>query len=408
MICFSSMNSLQMSGTSPTTLSHDTHHIGDAQEMIIENDGTTSSGVAQCCSNHSRDEELEHVRSVVDSFFYYNQFQRRKLCDKVTQFQTLSDAHKKLLEPFHSEHTRQLMKCIENNQSVLEMLICEGASALGPLGERAFYAHDGRSASPDLMSKINSTLKQIVREWSTEGKSERDVTFGPILKELETRFPDDSREKQRILVPGSGLSRLAWEISCMGFTTVACEFSSYMLIVSFVLLNIISEENEFTIYPYVAASCNSWSYSDRVRSISFPDLCPPTASRSSELMSMRPGNFMSMFDGEDGKYSAVVTAWFIDTAHNVIDYIEQINRLLEVGGVWINSGPLTYHFSDTPEELSIELPFEEILRIVTLRGFRIEKESRSEPSLYAADKRSMLRYTYECGFFVAVKESSLE
>lgn len=58
--------------------------------------------------------------------------------------------------------------------------------------------------------------------------------------------------------------------------------------------------------------------------------------------------------------------------------------------VWINSGPLTYHFSDTPEELSIELPFEEILRIATLRGFRIEKECRSEPSLYAADKRLVI------------------
>lgn len=28
--------------------------------------------------------------------------------------------------------------------SVLEMLICEGAGALGPLGERALYGHDVR------------------------------------------------------------------------------------------------------------------------------------------------------------------------------------------------------------------------------------------------------------------------
>ncbi|GMS84106.1 hypothetical protein PENTCL1PPCAC_6281 [Pristionchus entomophagus] len=375
---------------------------------IQENDIHASPQTAQCCSNHSEEDELAHISAVVDSFFYYNHFQRRKLSDKLAQFQTLSTAHKKLLEPHHSEHTRQLMKCMEQNQSVLEMLICEGVSAVGPLGEKALSKHEGRAASPDLMSKINSTLKQIAREWSTEGKSERDATFGPLLRELESRFPEESREKHHIIVPGSGLSRLAWEISCLGFTTVACEFSSYMLIVSFVLLNIISEENEFTIHPFISGSCNTWSYPDRVRAVSFPDVCPTTASKSTELMSMRPGDFTSMFNGEDGKYSAVVTAWFIDTAHNVIEYIEHINRLLKVGGVWINSGPLTYHFSDTPEEISIELPFEEILRITSLRGFRIEKESRAEPSLYAADKRSMLRYTYECGFFVAIKESNFD
>ncbi|GMT14560.1 hypothetical protein PFISCL1PPCAC_5857 [Pristionchus fissidentatus] len=362
----------------------------------------------QSCHNHSHNEEEEHMRRVVDSFFYYNLFQRRKLSDKVAQFQGLSAAHKTLLEPHHSQHTRQLMKCFEQNQSVLEMIICEGSAALGSMGERALFAHDGRAASPDLMAKINSTLKQITREWSTHGKSERDATFGPLLSELQSRFPEENREKLHVLVPGSGLSRLAWEISCAGFTTVACEFSSYMLIASYVLLNILGEENEFTIHPYVSSTCNHWSYADRTRAVSFPDVCPTTASKNAELMSMRPGDFLSMFKGDDGKYSAVVTAWFIDTAHNIITYIEHINRLLKVGGVWINSGPLTYHFSDTPDELSIELPFEEILRIASLYGFRIEKESRSEPSLYAADKRSMLQYTYECGFFVAVKESNID
>lgn len=395
-----------MSAASPSALPDDSSAGGDNDPS---HDGIAASPeTAHCCRDHSKDEELDLMRSVVDSFFYYNQFHRRKLSDKIAQFQTLPDVHKKLLEPHHSEHTRQLMKCIEQNQSVLEMLMWEGVAALGPLGERALTMQDGRSAPPDLMSKINSTLKQIAREWSTEGKSERDATFGPLLSELESRFPEDSREKHHILVPGSGLSRLAWEISCAGFTTVACEFSSHMLIVSFVLLNVLAEENEFTIHPYVSSSCNSWSYSDRVRSVTFPDVCPTTASKSADLMSMRPGNFLSMFEGEDGKYSAIVTAWFIDTAHNIIEYIDHINRLLKVGGVWINSGPLTYHFSDTPEELSIELPFEEILRISSLRGFRIEKESRSDPSLYAADKRSMLRYTYECAFFVAVKECNID
>ena len=36
-----------------------------------------------------------------------------------------------------------------------------------------------------------------------------------------------------------------------------------------------------------------------------------------------------------------MTCYFIDTAHNVIAYIENISRLLKPGGYWINLGKLT-------------------------------------------------------------------
>ena len=54
----------------------------------------------------------------------------------------------------------------------------------------------------------------------------------------------------------------------------------------------------------------------------------------------------------------VVTSFFLDTAHNVLDYIELIHQILKPGGHWINLGPLLYHFADIPGELSIEPPYE--------------------------------------------------
>ena len=33
-----------------------------------------------------------------------------------------------------------------------------------------------------------------------------------------------------------------------------------------------------------------------------------------------------------------MTVFFIDTAHNIIDYIETISKILKPGGVWINLG----------------------------------------------------------------------
>lgn len=37
-------------------------------------------------------------------------------------------------------------------------------------------------------------------------------------------------------------------------------------------------------------------------------------------------------------WDCIATCFFIDTAHNVIDYVETIWNILKPGGVWINLG----------------------------------------------------------------------
>lgn len=53
-----------------------------------------------------------------------------------------------------------------------------------------------------------------MRDWSEEGKTERDALFPPILEALKGEFP--STNDKRVLVPGCGLGRLAYEISTQG------------------------------------------------------------------------------------------------------------------------------------------------------------------------------------------------
>ena len=43
------------------------------------------------------------------------------------------------------------------------------------------------------MEKVQSTLKQIIRDWSKDGEEERAACYGPILKEIEEYFPADQR-----------------------------------------------------------------------------------------------------------------------------------------------------------------------------------------------------------------------
>ena len=61
---------------------------------------------------------------------------------------------------------------------------------------------------------------QIVREWSAYGQEERDKCFSPIIEELKSRFPEESRSDVRVLVPGCGLARLPFDIALEGFQVI--------------------------------------------------------------------------------------------------------------------------------------------------------------------------------------------
>ena len=98
------------------------------------------------------------------------------------------------------------------------------------------------------LGRVQESLKHYVRDWSEEGAKERGRIFEPILRVLRD-VPVDDRRKLKVLVPGSGLGRLAWEISELGkcsasarcsirktkhqfiytgFNTTAVEFSYFM------------------------------------------------------------------------------------------------------------------------------------------------------------------------------------
>ena len=102
------------------------------------------------------------------------------------------------------------------------------------------------------IEKIQSTLKQFVRDWSEVGKEEREMAYIPIMKELHRLYPkgdrNDSgldstgkssppRNQIKILVPGAGLGRLAFDIANDGFECQGNEFSLYMLLGSNYVLN---------------------------------------------------------------------------------------------------------------------------------------------------------------------------
>ncbi|XP_062153401.1 uncharacterized protein LOC133861625 isoform X2 [Alnus glutinosa] len=259
------------------------------------------------------------------------------------------------------------------------------------------------------VDKVRCIIRNIVRDWAAEGKKERDQCYKPILEELDALFPNREKDSPpSCLVPGAGLGRLALEISCLGFICQGNEFSYYMMICSSFILNQTQTTEEWTIHPWIHSNCNSLSDSDQLRPVSIPDIHPASAGIT-EGFSMCGGDFIEVYSdpSQVGVWDVVVTCFFIDTAHNIIEYIEIISKILKDGGVWINMGPLLYHFADMygQDEMSIELSLEDVKKVAMQYGFQFEKEN-TIGTTYTTNPRSMMQNQYFAAFWTMRKKSA--
>ncbi|KAL2651652.1 hypothetical protein R1flu_019780 [Riccia fluitans] len=263
---------------------------------------------------------------------------------------------------------------------------------------------------PADVEKVRCIIRNLVRDWTEEGATEREECYTPILKELEDCFRDRSRERPpTCLVPGAGLGRLAFEISRLGFETQGNEFSYYMMICSSFLLNWTQEALEWSIYPWIHSNCNTISDKDQLRPVRFPDLHPASA-EITDGFSMCAGDFVEVYRHPDQRetWDAVVTCFFIDTAHNVLDYVEIIASILKPGGIWVNLGPLLYHFADThmcasDDEMSVEVCLDDVKRIAAHYGLVLKKE-KIVNTTYSSNVKSMMQNRYSAAFWTMVKE----
>lgn len=139
--------------------------------------------------------------------------------------------------------------------------------------------HQGKYKPTDFdMDKLRSTLKQFVRDWSEEGKEERETCYTPMKDALVAHFSDkpspESRQNIRVLVPGAGLGRLAYDVANLGFACQGNEFSHYMLLASYLILNRTDAIGQYTIYPYIHSFSNIPNREAILRPVKVPDVLP--------------------------------------------------------------------------------------------------------------------------------------
>ncbi|MGH0179511.1 UNVERIFIED_CONTAM: hypothetical protein FKN15_008786 [Acipenser sinensis] len=121
--------------------------------------------------------------------------------------------------------------------------------------------------------------------------------------------------------------------------------------------------NDMTLYPWIHQFSNNKQSADQTRPVHFPDVNPQSLPHNPEF-TMVAGDFLE---------------------------------------IYTKPGPLLYHFENMANELSIELSYEDIKAVILKYGFQIEVERDSVQTTYTENDHSMLKYLYDCVFFVVRK-----
>ncbi|AAZ10926.1 N2227-like protein, putative [Trypanosoma equiperdum] len=358
-----------------------------------------------------RDDHISFMRTV-KAFREYIKYAMSSREARLASFNKFNNEYREVLCIDLEATFGKYAKCIEANSEFFEC-ICDASKGLFDA-----YWPNGTTVTPEEVppptpldiDKVFSTLRQFVRDWSAEGAAERDAVYKPMLQTLEEHFPDVSRRSGvQILVPGAGLCRLVVELALRGFSAQGNEFSYHMLIAAHYIQNHVVAPGQHTIFPYVDNTCNLVERDHQFVELNIPDLCASeeVGRRSQQPysfgeLSMVAGDFTEVYakGSQLKKWNAVVTCFFIDTAHNIVEYIKILYNLLVPGGIWVNCGPLLYHFAGNAEGDSIELSLSEVLTVAMRFGFVVRRDPILIDTTYTNNYRSMKQLLYRCAFFV--------
>ncbi|PGH11944.1 hypothetical protein AJ80_06909 [Polytolypa hystricis UAMH7299] len=304
----------------------------------------------------------------------------------------------------HSASISQSEALIRANDKVAQEIVDHALSFYDiPFAELTQFIKDAEAQKPGSADRtsVSQALKHFVRDWAAEGAHERDATFPAILSTLAGQFPNRSADAPvRVLVPGAGLGRLAHEISALGgFEVTANEWSAYMNIAYRYLESLSAPKRghrSSTIHPFIDWWSHQPSRAELHRAITFPETyMDPTSVLWVE------GDFIRAFNQprEHEKFDAIVSLFFIDTARNLMTYIETIHRLLKgpdlssakvsgKGGLWLNLGPLLYGSAPF-----LQLSVEEIILLSETAGFEFLETDEKWGPLTLAGSNNHSRYT---------------
>ncbi|ODV62387.1 S-adenosylmethionine-dependent methyltransferase [Ascoidea rubescens DSM 1968] len=402
------------------------------------------------------EEEYRAITFVLASFWDYGEWARQELIEaRVVKYRSLLEEDKKLI-PWFQGHLKALEYCISKNEIFFRRVVSKVAREWVP--ESLLDKELWQKSTVVGFERVKSVLLQLNREWSEASQKERAESFGKILGYLDQNYKNKKRRQNMdVLVPGVGLSRLSLDIIQRGFRCQGNEFSYFMLIVSNYILNCSNIKNEFEIYPFLHRFSNQISRKYQIRKVLVPDINASEVLKdlreiqkidAQNLMSICSGSFIDLYGPNYGikdsdfydkfkessfefrasneeKFDIIITSFFIDTSANIFEYVKAIKWSLKPDGVWINFGPLLWHYEQEEDTFTVaefedckknkqvpmkglELTREDLLQCIKSMGFEFKVYENNVETTYGNDGvnsgKVLAEWVYRCEFWVCNKK----
>ncbi|ODV84592.1 hypothetical protein CANARDRAFT_29117 [[Candida] arabinofermentans NRRL YB-2248] len=319
-------------------------------------------------------------------------------CKKLNQVDSLFNVNNILLKDLVSKSIKKY------NISNLEL---KQASELSKFGS-------GSGSGSGGYYRVIESLCHYTRDWTNQGS----VEIQPLITYFKNQLISTNVDFKNTIaiVPGSGLGRMSHELTKLNFKKVhAIEYSWLMVLFNeFVYANenevdekICSKPNTYKIHPYIHNYSNQLSNDLQFRSVEF------------EQLNMKPNNLtihkhdFNHFDIT--KYHTkeelppnilILTCFFLDTAENLIDYFDSINRICDNfkgSKTWINVGPLKYGTA-----AKCELNYQELKSVRDKMGWETISEDEDSGDVdvlgYLTDEESLWRGYYGVTKWTCIKK----
>jgi len=315
-------------------------------EQLIEN--TTSIDCGQCYQSYPL---LEFSNISIPFIFSDVNAAIHAWCARINGFkskieQEIETISQQSKDKKNSKLTRERLKCLakqkkQYNRQIIDHVKCFEKFSLEE------YVHSGNEVAKN--QGVDSYINNIFRDWCwNNGENEE-------LLESASDVVQHDYQAGHVLTLGSGASRFSYDFHSryhakhsvlLDINPVLLGFAAKVINGSTIVLN------EFPVAPLstkdyaVEHQCSADNAKQHEFSFLLSDaLDAPLAQKH---------------------FDTVLTPWVIDIIPmNFKDFIPQVNRLLKVGGLWVNTGSLAFFHSDQQWNYSQE----EVLDLLKKYGF---------------------------------------
>ncbi|CCK72278.1 uncharacterized protein KNAG_0J01970 [Huiozyma naganishii CBS 8797] len=284
-------------------------------------------------------------------------------------WRVLRSALEQLLEVNKEESCREtLIQLCESLGFAVDILPSGGLQLTGESHHRhedyeTLVCSPGARGGDVSPTRVGEALQHLCRDWAPEFQHRESQ---PLVEYIESQLsPLNLNSHDLVVVPGSGCGYIAYEVAKRHASTPVVSVEQSLLMHLFNEFVFHSGE-DVTVRPFASYYSNQWDKNLQMRSVKVPLV---RVHRPDNLQCVR-GDFNEWVHStprQSGRI-VVVSAYFLDTAQNVFEYVSSVESLAMACPNtvhWVNVGPLKYG-----TQPAVQFTAQELSRLLAARGWK--------------------------------------